>query len=297
MALAAALGSVLVVIVLLFIKTVAYMATGSASVLASLIDSLTDAAVSLMNFAAIRLSLKPADDDHRFGHGKIEGIAALMQAAFIGGSAVFLALEAISRLTRPVIVTDQVMAITVIGIATILSIILVMFQNYSLRHAPSLAIESDRAHYASDIVMNGAVIMALVLQAKGAPGWVDPVFALFVALWMCRTVYIVGCKGTDMLMDRELPEDIRNQIEGIIRNHPDVLDFHDLRTRATGMQLDISLDIEVASDMTLREAHDIAKAVEGKLLSVFPNAEIMIHVDPAGDPEDSRHTNAGRQDA
>lgn len=293
-AVAAAIGSVLLVAFLIVIKAVAYLASGSASILASLIDSLTDAAVSLMNFAAIRLSLKPADDDHRFGHGKVEGIAALMQAAFIGGSAVFLGLEAIRRLADPQPVADHGLAIVVMIIASVLSAILVMFQNYTLRHAPSLAVESDRVHYGSDILMNIAVILALVLQSRGAPSWIDPAFALAVAFWMMWTVFSVARKGLDMLMDRELPEEIRSRIESIIRSHPDILDFHDLRTRATGMQLDISLDIEVAPDMTLREAHDIAKAVEGLLLRAFPNAEIMIHVDPAGDPEDSRHANPAR---
>lgn len=293
MALVAGGASIATVAVLIVIKAFAYMASGSASVLASLIDSLVDAGVSLISFLAIRQSLKPASADFRYGHGKIEGLAALMQGAFILGAAVFLGFEAIQRLAQPHPVTATGMAIGVMLVSIVLSVLLVAVQNYSLRHAPSLAVKADRAHYSSDILMNAGVIMALLTQSYGAPVWLDSVFALGIALWMFVTVYGIVMKAVDMLLDRELPQETRMRILEIIRANPDIHDVHDLRTTMSGMRLDIAFDVEIDPNMTLAQAHDVSKKVEDAILREFPNAEIMIHKDPIGEIDDSRHTVKG----
>jgi ferrous-iron efflux pump FieF len=293
MALVAGVASIATVTVLVIIKTMAYLASGSTSVLASLIDSLVDAGVSLISFLAIRHSLKPADEDHRHGHGKIEGLAALMQGAFICGAAVFLSFEAIQRLSDLQPVTAHSMAITVMVISLLLSVVLIVVQNYSLRHAPSLAVKADRAHYSSDILMNGGVILALVAQRYGAPVWIDVVFALIVSLWMFATVYKISFKAVDMLLDRELPVETRQKILAIIQSHKDVHGIHDLRTNMTGMRVQIFFDIEVDPDISLAQAHAVSRDIEQAILKDFPSAEIMIHEDPVGEIEDSRHTVKG----
>lgn len=286
MAGAAAIGTVAVLIVL---KFVAWIATGSASVLASLIDSIIDAGASTVNFLAIRYALKPADEDHRYGHGKAEGLAALFQAAMIAGGAFFLLLEACSKLFTAAPMTDHMLAVGVMGVSLVLSILLVGIQKYALKQAPSLAVEADSAHYSTDIIVNAGTIAAVLAMYVGGPSWIDPVFALVVMGYLAKTAWGIAAKGADMLMDRELPEEKRERISGIVLAHPDVLGMHDLRTRQMGMNLHISFDIEIDPDKTLCQAHAVAKAVEADLLREFPHAEIMIHQDPAGDVRDSRH--------
>lgn len=293
MALFAGAASVATVTVLIVIKTVAYLASGSTSVLASLVDSFVDAGVSLINFLAIRHSLKPADENYRHGHGKIEALAALMQGAFICGAAVFLTFESFQRLSSPHPVAAHGLAIGVMVVSVLLSVVLVVVQNYSLRHAPSLAVKADRAHYSSDILMGGGVILALIAQKYGAPYWVDAAFALTIAAWMFVAVYKISLSAVDMLLDRELPPETRERILAIITSNKDVRGVHDLRTNMTGMRIRIVFDIEIDPDITLADAHAIGKNVEQAILHEFPNAEIMIHKDPVGETEDSRHTVRG----
>lgn len=288
-ALIAGVASLVTVTVLIAIKTVAFMMSGSASILASLTDSIVDAGVSLMSLLAIKISLLPADKNHRYGHGKVEGLAALLQAGFMAAAAVFLAREAIDRFENPQPVTDHVFGIVVMAIAIVFSIGLVMLQKRMLDYAPSLAVEADKVHYSSDILINGGVIVALLIQMVGGPIWVDPVFALVVSGWLLFITRDVARKGIDMLLDRELPRDSRERIKTIIHSDPRIHDTHDLRTRASGMKIHISFDIEVDDTLTIKQAHEIAVDAENRLLAEFPNAEIMIHIDPMGDTHDARH--------
>ncbi len=289
----AGVASMATAAILIVVKAAAWMISDSTSVLASLTDSIIDVIVSFMSFMAIRHSLKPADDDHRYGHGKIEGLMALLQAGFIGMGAVFLIFESAGRLSDPAPVVHPVMTVIVMAASSALSILLIAAQHRILRHAPSLAVESDKAHYASDILVNGVVILALALQMKGAPLWTDPFFALLIALWLGRAAYVVAAKGVDMLLDKELPAEKRDRIVAIIGTNRDIHGFHDLRTRMSGMELYISFDVEIDPDITLAQAHRIAKDIEKALLHEFPNAQIMIHQDPVGETEDSRHKEGG----
>ena len=288
-ALIAGFASLATVTVLIIIKTAAFIMSGSASILASLTDSVVDAGVSLMSLLAIKISLLPADKNHRYGHGKVEGLAALLQAVFMASAAVFLALEAIDRFQNPQPVTDHVFGIVVMVIAIVFSVALVMLQKRMLDYAPSLAVEADKVHYSSDILINGGVIIALAIQMAGGPSWVDPVFALIVSGWLVFITRDVARKGIDMLLDRELPKDSRERIKIIIHSDPRIHDAHDLRTRASGMKIHISFDIEVDDTLTIKQAHEIAIDAENRLLAEFPNAEIMIHIDPMGDTHDARH--------
>lgn len=293
-ALFAGAAAIAVVTILIVAKAIVYWHGGSVSVLASLTDSIIDSAMSVMNFMAIRYSLKPADEEHRHGHGKAEGLAAMFQGAFIFGAGVFLVLESLSRFAGHAPVQEYWGGIAVMILAIVLSFILVAVQNYSLRHAPSLAVEADKAHYSGDIVINGGVIVVLLALYLGAPNWLDPAFALAVAGWLAHTALNIVKKGIDMLLDRELPDDLRKGILEIAAANKDVRAVHDLRTRKSGMQLYITLDIEVDPDLSLRKAHAISLQVERAIYREFPNAEIMIHVDPHGIPhEETRHNVAG----
>lgn len=275
--------------ILIFIKGYAYSQSESAAMLATFTDSCTDAAISIMMLMALRYSLRPADRDHRHGHGKMEGIAALFQAAFLSGAGIFLAFESLNRFIEPRAVSEHMFGITVAAIAMVLSAVLVTVQRYCLTRAPSLAVEADRAHYSTDIALNGSVIIALLVNYYGGPAWVDPACALLIAAYYGWTARTIALSAVDMLMDKELPEAVREKIRSIIRRNPDILGHHDLRTRKSGMVLHISMDVELDPRLSLEHSHEIIRAVEHDLLDDFPYAEIIIHADPFGDTHDTRH--------
>lgn len=285
-----ALGTV---IILMIIKSVAYWQSGSAALLGSLIDSISDLCISITMLLAVRLSLKPADETHRHGHGKAEGIAALFQGALLAGGAVFLALQSAQRFIDPQPVAAHGLAITVSGVAIALSLLLVMVQNYSLKRAPSLAIKADRVNYTGDMFLNGAVIIALIIDQQGGPIWIDPLAGLLIAAWLGFAAVRIGEDAINMLLDRELPDEVRTHILAIINQNEDVRGVHDLRTRQSGMAWHISFDIELAPEQSLREAHAVSREVEMAILSVYSHAEIIIHKDPHGDPHDARHVVEG----
>lgn len=292
-ALFASLWAVGTVTILISIKSYAYYLSDSAAMLATLTDSVVDAAVSLMMLFAVRLSLKPADEKHRHGHGKIEGIAALLQGAFMGGAGLFLAFEAFDRFVNPVQLSDHRLAVIVAFIAILMSVILVTVQKFVLRRAPSLAIEADHAHYKTDIFLNGSVIVALLVDYYGGPGWLDSSFALLIAAYFILTSWRITNKSVDMLMDKELPDKVRFHIEQIVLDHKDVHGMHDLRTRMSGMSMHISFDVELDPAMTLEAAHDVVRELDHRILDVYPHAETIIHMDPVGDTEDARHSVRG----
>lgn len=295
-ALLASCWALVTVLILITLKLYAYWQSGSTALLGSLVDSFSDLCISVMMLAAVRLSLKPADETHRHGHGKVEGLAALFQASLLAGSAGFLTLQSLNRFIEPQAVQAYDLGIGVSIIAIVLSLILVTVQNFCLKRAPSLVTKADQANYTGDILLNSAVIAALLLGRAGAPGWIDPFCGLLIAGWIARAAVQVGKQAADMLMDRELPDDVRQNILDIVQRNPNVHGVHDLRTRQSGMAWHISFDVELDPNQSLREAHAISRELEMAILSVYDHAEIIIHKDPCGDPHDARHTVEGVHD-
>lgn len=270
-------------------KGILWIFSDSATVLASFADSLQDCFLSATNFMAIRYAMRPADDDHRYGHGKMEGIAALGQAAFICGSCVFIVMDSLRGLTEARVIDHPVWILATITGAIVLNAGLVIYQNYVIKKSGSLAIEADRAHYAGDIGIHLGVIIAVLAQTYLGWFWVDAVIAIGIAVWLIYLARDVGCKAIAMLMDRELEPKDRNTIKDIIAKTPGVVYYHDLRTHRSGQTILMSFDIEIDPSLSFQKAHDIAKRVEDRLHEAYPNAEIMIHMDPCGDIADSRH--------
>ncbi len=288
-ALLASAAALLTVTLLIGLKFTAYLESGSASILASLIDSAVDASASCMTYLALRMSLKPADREHRQGHGKIEGLAALLQAFFIAAGGFFLIAEGIARMQNPASPDNVLLGTIVMAVSAFLSTALIGVQTYALSRTPSLAIEADRAHYSMDVLINLGAMGVLVALQYGAPSWIDPFFAIAVAFYLGLTAKRIGSKAIDMLLDRELPADVRNAIKAAVLTHGEVLGMHDLRTSRSGMKIFISFDIELDPQLLLCDSHAIVREIEHKLLVDYPDAEILIHVDPHGDTEDTRH--------
>jgi len=278
----AAIASVSVSLFLVAIKALGYFLTNSVAMLASLADSALDLFTSTLNLIAIRSALTPADEEHRFGHGKAEPLAGLAQGAFIAGSALFLVIESVIRLITPEQIENGSLAITIMVVSLLSVGGLVLFQRHVVRQTRSLAVHADRTHYTTDVVSNAGVIIAVVLATRLHWHIADPVIALLVAAFMVVSASGVFRTSYDQLMDRELPDADRERIKSIVMGHPEVRSLHDLRTRAAGTDTFIQLHIELDPAMSLMRAHELSDSVEQDLMAAFPRAEVIIHQDPAG---------------
>ena len=271
---------------LIAVKLAAWGATGSMALLSTLIDSVLDLAASALNLMAVHHALQPADNEHRFGHGKAEALAGLGQAAFITGSGGLLLIEAGGRVVSPAPISHGEWGIGVMVFSILATVALVAFQRHVIARTGSLAISADSLHYAGDVLINLSVIISLVL-AMG-PGWIvaDPLFAMGIAGWLLFNAWTIMRGSLDTLMDHELPEIDRERIRALARAHPEVLSLHDLRTRTSGRQGFIQLHLELPGDLSLVQAHGIADDVEQAIRAEFPSFEVIIHEDPAGLRED-----------
>jgi ferrous-iron efflux pump FieF len=276
-------ASVTTATVLIAGKLTAALLTGSISVLASLVDSMMDVAASIINLLAVHYSLQPPDRDHRFGHGKAEPLAGLVQAAFIAGSAVFLILHAVNRLLHPQPLNDALVGVGVLLFAIAATGALLAFQHYVIRRTQSTAIRADALHYATDLLTNTATILALGLAMLGWP-LADPVFAIGIALYIIYSAGHIGHEAIQLLMDHELPPEVHARIKEIVRAHSLVRGVHDVRTRRSGQTYFIQLHLMLDDRMPLVEAHRVADEVEGALVAAFPNADVLIHEDPVSEP-------------
>jgi ferrous-iron efflux pump FieF len=275
-------ASVSVALTLITLKVVAYVMTDSVSMLSTLIDSLLDTVASVINLFAVRAALTPADKEHRFGHGKAEPLAAMGQSAFIGGSAVFLLVEAGNRLFNPSPIQNTELGIVVMVISIAATVALVIFQRRVIQRTGSVAIKADSLHYLGDFFVNCAVIVSLLLWRQFNWAFIDPVFAVAIAAYILFTAWQVAQTSLDLLMDRELPDSARRKIRDIALAHGEVRDIHDLRTRSSGQATFIQFHLELDGNTLLSRAHTVSDEVEDAILVAFPGAEVIIHQDPAG---------------
>ncbi len=275
----AATASIFTAVTLLLAKVFAWSVSDSSSVLSSLLDSLMDIAASLVNFFAVRYALMPADEDHPFGHTKAEGLAALIQSAFILCSASVLLLHVVDRLIhpQPLMALEESIAVMLFSAAATLA--LVMYQRWVYKKTHSLAIKADSAHYFGDILTSFAVVVALI-AAYWEQYWLDPVVALGIAGVLLHSVYGIIKDALEVLMDKALPEEDEKELLSLIQTCPGVRGVHDLRTRQAGAIQFIQMHLELDGSQSLKSAHDIADTVEKTVLKRFPRAEILIHQDP-----------------
>ncbi|AJJ64537.1 CDF family cation-efflux transporter FieF [Yersinia aldovae] len=285
---AAALSATVLASILLIIKIFAWLHTGSVSLLAALVDSLVDLAASMTNLFVVRYSLQPADEEHTFGHGKAESLAALAQSMFISGSALFLFLTGFQHLASPEPLQDPGVGIGVTLVALFSTMILVTFQRWVVRKTQSQAIRADMLHYQSDVLMNGAILIALALSWYGFHR-ADAMFALGIGVYILYSALRMGYEAVQALLDRALPDDERQEIIDIVTSWPGVIGAHDLRTRQSGPTRFIQLHLEMEDMVPLMEAHILAEQVERALLHRFPGADVLIHQDPCSVVPKERH--------
>jgi len=275
----AAMAATIMASLLLVIKIFAWWHTGSVSILAALVDSLVDIAASLTNLLVVRYSLQPADEEHTFGHGKAESLAALAQSMFISGSALFLFLTGIQHLARPEPLQAAGIGVAVTLVALISTVILGTFQRWVVRKTHSQAVRADMLHYQSDVMMNGAILIALGLAWYG---WhrADALFALGIGGYILYSALRMGYEAVQALLDRALPDGERQEIVDIVTSWPGVRGAHDLRTRRSGPTRFIQIHLEMDDHLPLVEAHLVAEQVEQAILRRFPGSDVIIHQDP-----------------
>ncbi len=272
--------SVATAILIIIIKIIAWIYTDSLSLLASLADSVLDVIASLLNLFAVHYALQPADDDHRFGHGKAEDIASFAQSAFIAGSAMFIVIQAIGRTIDPHPLQNEIIGIAVMIASIVFTVALLSFQKYVIAKTNSSVIKADFLHYITDVFVNIMVIISFLASMYMDIGSIDTIMSFAIAAYIFKGSWQVGRRAFDNLMDKEMPDADRMKIVECILSDKNVLGMHDLRTRISGMKSFIQFHVELNGEITLKSANQIADNLEHSISQLYPNAEVIVHQDP-----------------
>ena len=280
---AATLFAISAAILLAGLKLYAWLMTGSAAVLGSLADSGLDLFGSLVAAGAVRYAALPPDDNHRFGHQKAEALTSLAQVALIAASATLVAWESAQRLLDPEPIQRPAYAVAVLALSLVVTLCLVTFQTIAVKRSGSLIVEGDRAHYMGDVIANSGALIAVIIGAYFAFPHADPIAGLLAAIFLAMAGWQVARKAIPQLMDEELPEAERAIIHDILNEDADILGFHALRTRRAGGSRFIQVDIQIDPDLSFRDAHEISDRIELAIETAFPNADVIVHPDPAGE--------------
>jgi len=272
-------ASLAVASILVLSKAVGWWLSGSVSLLAGLTDSALDAVASFLNLLAVHYALRPADDDHRFGHGKAEAMAGMAQALFIGVSAVLIGVQAVVRLRSPQPLGDTSAGIAVMLLSLGLTLALLAFQRKVIRVTGSTAVRADSLHYRSDLLLNGSILLALLLARLGWPQ-LDALFGLGIALYILWSALQIARESSAILMDKELPADIGERMLEVVCSIPGVRGAHDLRTRVSGSHWFVQVHLELPGDLPLHQAHDLCEQASTAIRQRYPRADVMVHADP-----------------
>jgi cation diffusion facilitator family transporter len=282
----AATLAVCVAFLLVGVKSWAWLATGSISLLTSAADGLVDVVASLVTFAGVRYAERPADSGHRYGHGKAEAVAALIQALLLAGAALALGIESAQRVITPEPLKELGFGIWVILGSTAAAIALVSVQTYVVKRTGSTAIAADRAHYVTDVAVNMAVLGALILDRYF--GWTrsDAIGALAISCYMLWNARGMAQHALVQLLDRELDIPERERIRTTVLACPGVAGIHDIRTRDGGDRVFVEFHVEVDGQLSVDEGHAIGDVAECAVKDLFPAADVTAHLEPAGIDDD-----------
>jgi cation diffusion facilitator family transporter len=275
----ATFAALAVALTLALAKAIAWWLSGSVSLLAGLTDSLLDGAASLLNLIAVHYALRPADEDHRYGHGKAEALAGLGQALFIGVSALVVGVHGVERLLNPQPLGAATLGIAVMLLSLALTAALLLFQRHVVRETGSTAIRADSLHYRSDLLLNASILLALLLASFGWPQ-LDALFGIGIAFYILWSALSIAREASAVLMDKELAPELSERMHLLARGIPGVLGVHDLRTRMSGTHWFVQLHVELSGELSLLQAHVLCEEVEHAIRAEFSRAEVLVHADP-----------------
>jgi len=278
----ASIVALAVAVLLIGVKAWAWQATGSISLLTSAADGLVDVLASLVTFSGVRYAGRPPDRRHRYGHGKAEAVAALVQSILLAGAAMGLGIESVQRLFVPEPLTEVGLGIWVIIGSTVAAAGLVAMQTYVVKRTGSTAIAADRAHYVTDVAVNIAVLVALVLERFLAWGQADPIGALAISGYMVWNARGMALHALVQLLDRELDMSERRRIQSAVLGCDGVHAVHDIRTRDGGDRVFVEFHVEVDGQISVVDGHNIGDRSEHAVKALFPAADVIAHVEPVG---------------
>ena len=281
-------ASVSVAVILILLKLYAWWQTDSVSILASLADSGMDLFAALIILVGVNIAQKPADNEHRLGHGKAEPLAILVQGTFILSAALFLIVYSVNRIFHPQAVENLAVGIWVMVVSIVLTALLNLFQYYVISQTDSKAIAADALHYLADLISNLLVLIGLwlvSLRYVGVDGWLS----LFLSLWILWSAVSLLKEALDQILERQLSEADQDKISEIILAHPEVAGFNDLRAYRSGPITFIQLDLELEDTLPLYEAHRITEEVTAELKQAFSPADVIIHQEPKSIRADHAH--------
>ncbi|MDY7566591.1 cation diffusion facilitator family transporter [Pseudomonas sp. RTC3] len=272
-------ASLAVASILIVTKGIAWWLSGSISLLAGLTDSALDGVASFLNLLAVHYALRPADDDHRYGHGKAEALSGIAQALFIATSAMLIAYQAVERILHPEPLGAPGLGIAVMVLSIVLTVALLMLQYKVIRETGSTAIRADSLHYRSDLLLNASILLALILALFG---WqqLDAYFGLTIAVYILWSAVQIARETVSVLMDQELPPDVSQSMLDMACSVPGVLGAHDIRTRISGNHWFVQLHLELPGHLTLSVAHALCDQAADAIQEAFPKAEVLVHADP-----------------
>lgn len=277
----AAFASIVVAVLLVGLKAWAVWRTGSAAMLGSLADTALDLVASIATLAGVWVAAQPADEEHRFGHGKAEALAAMFQVVLISFSAAGILYRALGQLlagARSEAAGDGI-AVSLVALAATFA--LLAWQRHVIRKTGSIAIATDHLHYKSDLALNLAVIAALALEQYAGLGGADAAFGVLIAVWLAWGAFHASREAVNQIMDREWPDGKREEFLAVLARNPDLRGVHDLRTRTSGAHDFAQFHAAVDPAMTVEQAHDVVDEIETELARAFPGIEVLIHLDPA----------------
>lgn len=268
---------------LCMVKGAAALYTSSQALLASALDSLMDVGISSVNFLAVQKGSKPPDQDHAYGHEKIESIASYTQGIIILVFSVLLFIESFRRTWRGNLIDHSEVALAVIGFAAIVNLLITGILQRAERKTRSLILKVEMTHYLMDILTYLVIFLALVLvRWTGWPEW-DMIGGICVGGYVFFLATRILLQAANELVDRSLASSSLDELNALIKGHdPRVLGYHEMRTRRAGDKAFIDFHLVMQPDQSFQQAHEIAESLIQKIKTRFPNADVTIHEDPEG---------------
>lgn len=265
-------------IAVFLIKAVAYGISGSIALLSDALESIVNIAASIMMLISVRIALKPADENHKYGHYKAENISCFIEGVLVLIAAVLIFWEAARRILSPLEPSNLNFALVISLVATAINGLLALILMRTSRASGSIALEGDAKHLLSDVVSSGGVVLGLAIASLS--GWMilDPLIAMIVAILLVKMAYDILKKTAQELMDCNCPEE-EKAIEDVLSTIDGYLEYHDLKTRRNGNTVYAEFHLCVNGNCTLAQAHNLTELIEEKLQEAIPQLSVMIHVE------------------
>ncbi|MGZ4168094.1 MAG: cation diffusion facilitator family transporter [Solirubrobacteraceae bacterium] len=267
---------------LIALKVAAGVVTGSVGILSDAIHSLMDLIASLIAWASVRKADAPADASHRYGHEKLEDLAAGAQALLLLIGAAYIAFEAVRRLINGGQIDSIGVGVAVAGVAAVVNVVVSTYLERTSRAAGSPALHAAAADLRTDAIVSFGVLIALVVVKLTGAQWVDPVVGLIVAAAIARTGVRILIDAGRRLADEALPPDELAALQQVVESFvgDEVVGFHDLRARHVGSHHQVDLHLQFASGTSLERAHYVSHLLQDAIVARLPATTVLVHLEP-----------------